>query len=259
MNETKKFGAKELGMTLLSFSSAVSVFIAATTYHYSALRSNNIAVPTITVTGTGEASVAPDIATVTFSVSEVSGTVKEGQAKVDGVIQKVNEGLKGLGISSKDIKTVSYTVNPRYSYPQMICTTNSCPSPAPKLEGYEIGEYMSVTVRKIDSAGDVLALLGKNEVKDISGPQFSVENNDTLLAKARSLAVEKAKAKAKETASALGAALGDVRGYSENTGGNYPMPMYAKADMAAGSLERVTLSQGETKASVTVSLTYSLK
>ncbi len=259
MNETKKFSAKEWGITLFAFSAAVSVLIAATTYHYSALHSNDVVVPTITVTGTGEASIAPDIATVTFSVSQVSASVKDGQAKVDATIQKVNEGLKSLGVASKDIKTVSYTVSPKYSYPQVICITNSCPSSIPKLEGYEIGEYVSVIVRKIDSAGDVLALLGRNEVKDISGPSFSVENSDTLLAKARAIAVEKAKAKAKETANSLDATLGDVRSYSENTGGGYPVPMYAKADMGAGSVESVTLSQGETKASVTVSLTYSLK
>ncbi len=257
MNETKKFSARDLGITLLAFSAAVSVLIAATTYHYSALHSNDVAVPIITVTGTGEASVAPDIATVTFSVSQVSASVKDGQAKVDATMQKVNEGLKTLGVSGKDIKTVSYTVNPKYSYPQGFCPPSGCPSP--KLEGYEIGEYMSVTVRKIDSTGEVLALLGKNEVKDISGPNFSVENSDSLLAKARALAVEKAKAKAKETASALGATLGDVRSYSENLGGGYPMPMYAKVDMASASVESVTLSQGDTKASVTVSLTYSLK
>ncbi len=258
MNETKKLTLKEWGVTLFAFSSAVSVFIVATTYHYSAHHSNDVAVPTITVSSDGEASVAPDIATITFAVSQVSLSVKDGQSKVNSTIEKVTEGLKALGISAKDIKTVSYTVSPKYSYTQGFCPPNGCPSP--KVEGYEINDSVSVVVRKIDATGDVLALLGKNEVKDISGPNFSVENNDSLLAKARALAVEKAKAKAKETASSLGATLGDVRSYSENIGGGYPVPMYAKAASFDGaSPERVSLSQGETKVSVTVSLTYSLK
>jgi uncharacterized protein YggE len=260
MNETNKQLVRNWQVTLITLAFVFSLVLAATTYRYGVLHSNDVAVPSLTVDGKGEATALPDIATITFSITEVSPNVKDAQKKVEDTMKKVNDGLKALDIASKDIKTESYTVSPKYSYPQPVCTVLGCPSALPKLEGYEVSEYVLVKVRKIDTAGDVLALLGNNEVKNISGPNFGIENSDKLVALARAEAIDKAKEKAKETAKSLGKSLGEIKVYTENNGNTYPM-MYAKDAMAssAGTLERVTLAQGETKVTVNVSLTYSLK
>ncbi len=260
MNETNKFFIKNWHVTALTLAVVFSLILAVTTYRYSALHSNDIAVPTLTVEGKGEAMSAPDIATVTFSLIEVLPNVKDAQKKVEVTMTKVSDGLKVLGVASKDIKTESYSVNPKYTYPTSVCTALKCSPDSPKLEGYEVSEYISVKVRKIDSAGDVLALLGNNEVKNISGPYFSIENSEIMIAEARSEAIEKAKAKAKATAKSLGKSLGDIKVYTENNGNAYPM-MYAEDAMVgnSSSVEKVTLAQGETKVTVNVSLTFSLE
>jgi len=260
MNEQKPF-AKSWPVTLLAVSFAFSALLASGAYRYEAMHSTNIAIPTITVTGEGEATAVPDIATISFTIDNTSADVKTAQKAVEDTMKKVSAALKDLGVDAKDIKTENYGVNPKYTYSNIMCITAPCPSNIPKLEGYEVSESVSVKVRKIENTGDVLAALGKNEVKNIQGPNFGIENDEALTKVARGIAIQKAKEKASETAKSLGQNLGDIRSYSE--GGAYPMPMmYAKgASMDAGtmSVERITLAQGETKIKVTVNLTYSLR
>lgn len=259
MNE-QKFLLKAWPVTLLAVSLSISALMTAGSYRYSAFHGSSVSVPTITVSGEGEAVSVPDIATVSFTINNTAPLVKDAQKQVEEKMKKVSDALSELGINSKDIKTETYQVNPKYSYPTVVCITSPCPSASPKLEGYEVSETVTVTIRKTENAGEVLALLGKNEVTNIQGPQFSVENTDKLIATARAIAVEKAKEKAKDTAKSLGVSLSEIRSYSEGSnGGGYPYPtMYTKSS-DVGSLERVTLSPGESKVKVSVTLVYSLK
>lgn len=260
MDEQKLKLVKSWPVIVLVLSISLSALVLASSYRYGVMHGNDISTPTISVSGEGEATSLPDIATVTFTVSNVSLSVKDAQSYVQNIKGKVSEGLKAVGISDKDIKTESYTVSPKYSYPQIICNTRECPPSLPKLEGYEVRESVTVKVRKIDQAGDVLTLLGKNEVTEIGGPNFSVENDEALVKEARAMAVEKAKAKARETASALGVELGEVKSYNEGLGNPYAYDMmYAKASSVSTGGERVTLSPGESKIKVNVTLVYTLK
>jgi uncharacterized protein YggE len=260
MDEQKLKLIKSWPIIVLILSVSVSALVLSSSYRYGVMHGNDISTPTISVSGDGEATSLPDIAIVTFTISRVSPNVKDAQGAAQTIREKVSKGLKDMGISDKDIKTENYTVSPKYSYPQIICTVRECPSSLPKLEGYEIRESVTIKVRKIDQAGDVLALLGKNEVTEIGGPNFSVENDEALVKGARAMAIEKAKAKARETASALGAELGEIKSYSEGLGNLYPYDMmYAKASSPTTGAERVTLSPGESKIKVNVTLVYTLK
>lgn len=260
MNEQKHM-IKTWPAVLVAVSLSVSALMAATSYRYSAFHSNDVSTPTITVTGEGEAVSVPDIATISFTISQTSALVKDSQKQVEEKMKKVSAALSELDVDSKDIKTENYQVNPKYSYPTIVCIESPCPASSPKLEGYEVSETVTVKVRKTDIAGDVLAALGKNEVTNIQGPNFSVENEDKLIASARASAIEKAEEKAKATAKSLGVSLAGIKSYSEGNGG-YPYPMmYAKSTMvgAADAQERVTLSPGESKVKVNVTLVYSLR
>jgi uncharacterized protein YggE len=69
----------------------------------------------ITVNGEGKVSAAPDLATISFTVSEDATTASQAQ---DAAAKKMNVALallKELDIADKDIKTGSYSVYPRYS------------------------------------------------------------------------------------------------------------------------------------------------
>ena len=54
--------------------------------------------------------------------------------------------LSSLNIEEKDIQTSTYSIWPRYHY------SNN----RENLEGYEVENMLRITVRRIDSVGDVL-------------------------------------------------------------------------------------------------------
>lgn len=220
--------------------------------------------PSVTVFGEGEATAAPDIATVTFTVRESGKTVPEAQKLAEQKIKEAMTSLITLGVSQKDQRTVSYYVNQKYENVPvssgMSAGIGYYPVTNTKLVGYEVTETVEVKVRNVDSAGDVLRVLGEANITEMNGPSFTLDNPEKVEAEAKEKAIAEAKDKALATAKALGASLGPVIQYNEDNGNNYPM--YAKTMMADGrggaSTPEVTLPTGENTFRVRVTITYRL-
>jgi uncharacterized protein len=213
---------------------------------------------TITVTGEGEITAKPDIATVDITVRESGATVPEAQKAVEAKVNAAVAALGKFGVSSKDQKTLSYTVNPKYETQTIYCITVPCPQGNQKIAGYEAAETVEITVHKIDQAGEIIGALGALNITEISGPSFTVEDMDAAQAQAKEKAIAQAREKAKATASSLGVELGEITQYNENGGG---YPMYYKAmsvDASGASAPQVTLPQGDSVIKEQVTITYSL-
>lgn len=220
----------------------------------------------ITVEGTGEVSMVPDVAQISFTVTESAATVKEAQDKATQKTNAALEAVKKLGVAEKDVKTENYSVSPKYEYPSPCPAGAMCAamvSGTPKIVGYDVAQTVSVKVRDTAKAGDVLAALGGIGVQNIQGPNFMVDDEDTAKAEARAKAIAEARAKAKVLAKQLGVSLGKVVSYGEN--GNYPQPMMYSAVAGKGGMmdARVesapTLPTGENKTTVSVSVTYEIR
>lgn len=221
----------------------------------------------ITLSGHGEVSAAPDIATISFSINKEGKTVKEAQDAVAVVEKAALEVLKANGIEDKDIKTLNASFNPKYQYVYdtkvaATCSEWGCPPRPGKnvVTGYEAFENITVKIRNIDNAGKVIQDLGKSGVTDLNGPNFAIDDEDALKAEARKEAIAEARAKAKVLAKDLGVRLGKVVSFSEN--GDYPMPMYYAKDMAVSAgapAAPAELPKGENTISSDVSITYEIK
>lgn len=221
-------------------------------------------VGSITVSGDGEVTALPDIATVTITIRESAATVPQAQKLADTKVKAAIQALGSLGVSDKDQRTISYTVNPKYENVAVNMGAASMMVPYPvsnqKIVGYEVAQTVEIKIRKIDSAGEVVGALGAANITEISGPSFTVENMDKAQADAKAKAIEKAIAKARDTAKALHADLGEVIQFSEDNGGAYPM-MYSQSSMKVmgASAPEVTLPQGESVIKSHVTITYSLE
>lgn len=214
---------------------------------------------TITVEGVGKVTAVPSIARISFSVTETAGTVAEAQEAATERTNKALAYLEEQGIEDKDVKTTSYSVYPKYEYPN--CVMGNCGSP--RLTGYEVSQTVEVKVRDIAEAGEILQGLGSQNVQNISGPNFGIDDIEIVRAEAREQAVADARAKAKRLGKSLKIRLGDVVSFYENS---YAYPMYDKAMVSAVAPEafggmRATpaLPAGENEYSVTVSVTYEIK
>jgi uncharacterized protein YggE len=219
---------------------------------------------TITVSGKGEVNAVPDIATITFSITKDAKTVKEAQALVSEVQNKVIASLKENKIEEKDYKALNSSFYPKYEY------QNTSSRYAPEIAiyppvgksvivGYTATLSMQVKVRDTDNAGKVITDLGTLGVTDLSGPNFEIDNEDSLKAEARKKAIEEAKNKAKVLSRDLGVRLGRITSFSETP--SYGTPIYyAKAeslDASAGA--NLALPKGENTITSEVSITYKIK
>jgi uncharacterized protein YggE len=216
---------------------------------------------TISVSGEGEVTAVPDIATITMTARESAKTVPEAQKLVEAKIAKGLDALAKLDVEKKDTKTLSYTINPKYESQQVgYCSGYVCPPGKTVITGYEVAQTLQVKVRKVDQAGDIFGVLGAANITEISGPEFTVDDIEKAKAGAKEKAIANAKEKAKAIAKSLGVSLGTITAFTEDAGGYYA-PMMMRAEAAGAMMDKsmsVSLPTGESVIKSTVSITYSL-
>jgi len=219
---------------------------------------------TINVLGTGEVTSKPDVAQFSFSVRGEGPDAAAAQEKSGTIINALNVYLKEQGIEDKDIKTENYNLNPKYKYEQKPCAFGSyCPPSEPIIDGFEVSQTISVKVRKIETAGTLLSGVGSKGATDISGLNFTVDDDEKLKSDARELAIADAQAQAGKLAKALGVTLVRMISYYEDTPmtpypGAYGRPMM-DSSMNTKSFESVAVPTGENKVVSKVNLTYEIK
>jgi len=230
---------------------------------------------TISVTGSAEVSSEPDVATFSFTIQETAETTKEAQRVISEKVANALDTFDGLDIPEKDIKTESYTMHPKYEW---VTVTGGNEKVSVDGEiyvsgnrgknvqvGFDVSQNISLTVRDFEIVPDVLDALGSIGVENLYGPNFEIEDPESLQDQARELAIEKAKAKAKKLAKDLDVKLGDIVSFEEGgNGGYYPEPMFGRSDvmMLSGAMEESfspELPTGENEILKEVTIIYELK
>lgn len=217
---------------------------------------------TITVSGYGEATGVPDVATFTYAVSSEKSTVAAAQTEATQKANAVMAYLREAGIDEKDIQTSDYSIYPQYDYVQEACVGGICPGGRQVLRGYQVRQSTTVKVRDTAKAGELLGGVGSKGATEVSGLQFTFDDPEGVQDEARGEAIADAKEKADELARQLGVNIVRVVSFSEN-GSGYPMPMkyeaYGRggADTAAQSAPDIAV--GENKVTSNVSVTYEIR
>ena len=222
---------------------------------------------TVSFNGEGKVLAKPDIAIVEFSIITEAATSKAAQDDNSKKSQKVTEFLKKQGIEDKDVKTTSYNIYPKYSYPRPIIYNQSesnMPVPPersdqPKIVGYQVSQSFQVKIRDFDKLSGIVDGLVSVGVNNVNNLGFSVEDPEKLKAEARAKAIADAKKKADELKNQIGIKLGKIVNFTEGYGG-YPGIYYAEAKgMGGGDASGPSLPPGENEISVNVTLTYQIK
>ena len=210
---------------------------------------------TIVIAETGEVTAVPDLAIINLIVSNEAKTVDSAMAENTKKMNKIIEEMKGLGIEDKDLKTTSFNIYPRYNY---IRDEFGYMSGKRVLAGYEINQALEVKIRDLEKVGVIIEKGTSAGANEVSNLQFTIDNQEELKKQARQLAIEKAKAKAKELTEQLGVSLGKITSFSEN----YYSPSstnrdYAKAEGLGGG-EIPEIETGESQISISVVITYEI-
>jgi uncharacterized protein len=232
----------------------------------------NAPADTITVNGTGQATLPPDIANITFTVEQTAASVASAQAAVTKQANAAIAYVAAQGVASADVTTLSYNINPQYStvYPPPCGPGTACPviyntpaqvenSGTPTITGYQVAETVQVTVRNLANVGTLLSGLGSQGVQSVSGPDFALEDPSQGPDAARAAAITNAEQQAQILATQLGVHLGRIVDFSDNDSGGavYPMAFNASAG-AASAPAAPNVPAGQNTYSDTVSITYSI-
>ncbi len=177
----------------------------------------------ITVTGTGEVFAKPDVGEFTFSVVEEGATVALVQEAATKKADAALAALKEKGVDTdKDVKTVGYNLAPKYEWEQPKCVgVWPCPPGKQVQKGFELNQSMTVKVRDLAKAGELIEAVTGAQVQNVGGLTFAVDDEEKVKAEARKIAIEQAKSKANELAGDLGVRLVRIVGYNEE--GDYPI------------------------------------
>lgn len=222
---------------------------------------------TISVSAEAEEYAAPDIAEISFAITNEAKTPALARTNVDEKMAVLEKFLEDNAVDKKDIKTTGYNLYPKYEWQRtslVPCTIYPCPPEGKQvLTGYEVTQSVDVKIRKIDNAGTILGGLADKGATNVSGLTFKVDDEDAVKAKARSSAIAKAKAKADVLAQSLGVSL--VRIIAFNEGGNYPVYGYGggaemKTMSAVDAAPSVaTIPTGENKYVSNVTIVYEIQ
>ena len=209
----------------------------------------------IWVTGIGEVSIVPDIATLNLGIVSQEKTVAEAQAKATDAITKVMKALTDSGIAQKDIQTGSFRIDQRTRWDDMKQTET--------ITGYHVSNMLIVKVRAIDKVGTIIdsAINAGGDLIRINGISFSVEEPSKYYQQVREKAMNAAKTKAEDLARLGGIKLGKPTYISENAQYEPVYRTYANvADSVAipAAMGATPISAGETKITLTIQVTYSI-
>ena len=208
----------------------------------------------ITVTGEGEAAVAPDMAIVNLTVLREGETAREALDAGNAAMTEVLAAMREAGIADRDLQTSGFGIAPQYVYPE-----NGESGEGPRITGYQVTNSLSVRVRDLADLGGLLdqaVSLGVNQGGDIL---FTNDDPAAATDEARRDAVEDARNRAETLVDAAGVGLGDVVRIDENVHRAPPMPMM-RAEMARSLAAdaAVPVATGENTYAVTVTITWEL-
>jgi len=205
----------------------------------------------ITVSGTGTAEIAPDMAIINLSVVEQADTARDALDANTSAMSEVLEAMKGAGIEERDLQTAMFQIMPRYE--------NKRKGQAYEQEiiGYEVRNSLTVRVRDLTKLGSVLdrsVTLGVNQGGAV---QFTNDDPSAAIEDARTKAMQNAIAKARLLTETAGIGLGAVLEINEHDAQPQPRAV-ARADMALASSAEVPIAAGENSYAVTVNVTWEL-
>lgn len=205
-------------------------------------------VPAITVSGTGEVAVAPDMVTISIGVTHEAKTARAAMDAFNTDVAAVLARLDVAGVAPADMQTSGLSLRPVQNY--------NSGNGSPRITGYIASTTVTTVVRDLNDLPGLLDQLVSTGATDLGGLRFGVADRAPHLAEARRAAVADAREKAETFAGAAGLTLGPVLAIHD-AGAAMPQPQMEMRSMAADS--GVPIAAGEITISANVTMRYVLE
>ena len=205
--------------------------------------------PVVELTVNENVEAEPDIVTISAGVTTQASTAVEAMRTNAQAMTAVIDRIKALGVPERDIQTTGINLGAMFDFDQE--------TRRQVFRGHQASNRVSVKLRDIARTGEMIDALVAAGATDLSGPDWSIDDDTAARAQARRQALETARAQALEYARASGYSDVRVLEISENIAPQPPMP-FARAARADVSLASTPVQPGMVQAGVTLRVTYEM-
>ena len=219
--------------------------------------------PQITVTGSGEVKVAPDILHLSVGVETRHETLAEAKRQSDDRVAKTLAFIQRSGIAAKDVQTDYVGVEPNYDH----AVSRTQPT------YFAVRKSIEIRITNLKGFDNFITGILTNGVTTIHGIDFRTSQMRQHRDTARRMAIKAAREKADDLAGELGVKCGKVHnisahdwsGWTGNYGGYWGRgggQHYQNSTQSVGGREESsdgTLSLGQISVSASVTVTFLLE
>ena len=203
---------------------------------------------TLTVTGSGIATVTPDKASLFIGVQTADSSSKTAQDKNAKDINNVIGALLDYGVKEKDISTSSFDLYANYDYSKDVS----------ELIGYTATTMLTVKNLDVKDVGELLEKVGEAGVNQVNGIRFDYTETEAAYDKALDAAMDRAQEKAEKLAAREGCRLGKILSVSEGDSNGSAATTGAREYMESAKADSMNVMPGESDVTATVTVTYQL-
>ena len=209
---------------------------------------------TITVTGHGEVTVAPDRATLSVAVETTASGAAEAAKENTRRSTAVSVALQQYTGKDDTLTTTGYSLEPRYDYPKRGETSE------PRIVGYLARNQVAVETRHIDGVGELIDAAIRAGANRVESVQFTLSDRTEALRRALLQAGSQARAQADSIAKALGVTLKGVVS-ATTTAPPVVQPRFMARAMAAEAAPAPPppIEPGEVTVGTTLIVTYEIE
>jgi len=197
----------------------------------------------VTVTGEASVAIAPDMAVVRVGVGSQGKNAREASDANAKAMTAVIAAIKNSGVAERDIQTSQLSLQPQY---------DSSKAGTARLTGFQATNQVTLRIRAISDLATVVDHAIAAGANEMSGIEFVVSQQSSLLDRARADAIADAHRKAEIYAKAAGVKLGHAVAITDEGASPPPRPMQA---LRAGA---VPVAPGEQMLRAIVTVSYEL-
>ncbi len=205
---------------------------------------------TISVSGTGTASVLPDVVDIQLGVDTVHTNPVEAVGQNTTQMNAVMAHLNEMQIAETDIQTTYYSMWVEDVYDQDFQPTGE--------KRYHVTNQINIRLRNLTEIGSLIEKATDAGATTIVGITFGVADSTELEQAALDNAIANAREKAGQIATEMDAQIGAIITVAE--GGIYtpPVPYYGEKVGLGGGGGAVPISQGQFSMTASVQVVYEL-
>lgn len=198
--------------------------------------------------------VRPDLMELSAGVVTTGRTAKVALESNNVLAQRLLDAIRAQGVAPTDVQTQELEVRPEFE--RKAQNSDEDTGPPPRIAGYVATNKLSVRLRDLQRAPEIVSALFEAGANSVSGPHFGVSDPTPALREARRAGVIAARQEADDYAAALNMRVSRVLRVSER--GAFEFDSREGIIVTGSRIPRTPLVPAEIPAKITLWVDYAL-